>query len=154
MNIVLFRIDERFIHGQIIQGWKGLDYQHIVVISDKIAENELEKRLQLSGVPDGVTVCFYKSNQMPDMLREQAKNTKRTIILVGNISDALLIIQSGIRVNKLNLGVMSRNSFRTHVVSNSVYVSPEEMVALKQIAEMGIEVEAQGVERDTAVRLF
>ena len=154
MNIVLFRIDERFIHGQIIQGWKGLEYQHIVVINDRIAENELEKRLQFSGVPDDVTVCFYKSNQMPDMLREQAKNTKRTIILVGNIPDALLVIQSGIRVNKLNLGVMSRNSSRICVVNNAVYVSPEEMEVLRQIAEMGIEVEAQGVERDTAVRLF
>ncbi|MEK7813303.1 MAG: PTS sugar transporter subunit IIB, partial [Candidatus Desantisbacteria bacterium] len=85
---------------------------------------------------------------------EQAKNTKRTIILVGNIPDALLVIQSGIRVNKLNLGVMSRNSSRICVVNNAVYVSPEEMEVLRQIAEMGIEVEAQGVERDTAVRLF
>ncbi|MDI6780697.1 MAG: PTS sugar transporter subunit IIB [bacterium] len=154
MNIVLFRIDERFIHGQIIQGWKGLEYQHIVVISDRIAGNDLERRLQLSGVPDNVTVCFYKRQEMPDMAREQAKNTRRSIILVGSVEDALLVIQTGIRVNKLNLGVMSRNSSRTCVVSNAVYVSPEEMESLKQIAKMGIEVEAQGVERDTAVRLF
>ncbi len=154
MNIVLFRIDERFIHGQIIQGWKGLEYQHIVVISDRMAGDELEKRLQLSGVLDNVTACFYKSNQMPEMAMDQAKNTKRTIILVGNVEDAILVIQSGIRVNKLNLGVMSRNSSRTHVVSPAVYVSPEEMESLKQISMMGIEVEAQGVERDTAVRLF
>jgi PTS system mannose-specific IIB component len=154
MNIVLFRIDERFIHGQTIQGWKGLEYQHIIVISDKIAGDDLERRLQLSGVPDDVTVCFYNSNQMPDMIQDQAKNTRRTIILVGNISDAFLVIQSGVRVNKLNLGVMSRNSSRTCVISNAVFVSPDEMELLKQIAEMGIEVEAQGVEKDTAVRLF
>lgn len=154
MNIVLFRIDERFIHGQIIQGWKGLEYQHIVVISDKIAGDELGKRLQLISIPDDVTVCFYNTSQMPDMVREQAKNTRRTIILVGNIKDALLVIQGGVKVNKLNLGVISRNSSRTCVLSNAVYVSPEEMKVLKQIADMGIDVEAQGVERDTAVRLF
>ncbi|MBI4777734.1 PTS sugar transporter subunit IIB [Candidatus Desantisbacteria bacterium] len=154
MNIVLFRIDERFIHGQIIQGWKGLEYQHIVVIDNKIAGDDFERQLQLIGVPDGVTAYFYNSETIPDMVMDQAKNTKRTIILVGNISDALLVVQSGVKVDKLNLGVISRNSSRTCVVSNAVFVSPEEMDVLKQIAEMGIEVEAQGVERDTAVKLF
>ncbi|MBU0702159.1 PTS sugar transporter subunit IIB [bacterium] len=154
MNIVLFRIDERFIHGQILQGWRGLEYQHIVVISDKIAEDKMGKELQLIGVPDGVTACFYNKKELPDMIRDQAKNTRRTIILVGNVEDALLVVQSGIKADRLNLGVMSRNSFRTHTVSNAVYVSPEEMDVLKQIADMGIVVEVQGVERDAAVRLF
>ncbi|MFH1096161.1 MAG: PTS sugar transporter subunit IIB [Candidatus Desantisbacteria bacterium] len=154
MNIVLFRIDERFIHGQIIQGWKGLEYQHIAVINDKIAKDTVSKQLQLIGVPDGVTACFYSRDEMHDMIRDQAKNTKRTIILVGNVEDALLVIQGGVKINRLNLGVMSCNSSRTHVVSNAVYVSVLELELLQQIAGMGIAVEAQGVERDMIVKVF
>ena len=154
MNIVLFRIDDRCIHGQIIQGWKGLEYQHIVVINDEIAKDKMSKQLQLIGVPDGITVYFYNTKEIPDMIRDQAQNTRRTIILVRNVEDALLVVQNGVKVDRLNLGVMSCNSSRTHVVNNAVYVSPEELELLKQIAGMGIRVEAQGVERDTAVKLF
>ncbi len=154
MNIVLFRIDERFIHGQIIQGWKGLEYQHIIVINDEIAEDKMSKQIQLIGVPDGITACFYNKKEIPDMVRDQAKNTKRTIILVGNVEDALLVIQGGVKINRLNLGVMSCKDSRTITVNNAVYVSPDEMDVLKQIAGMGIGVEAQGVERDVPVRLF
>lgn len=45
MNIVLARIDDRFIHGQILTRWiKVHAADRIIVVSDDIAQDEMRKR--------------------------------------------------------------------------------------------------------------
>jgi mannose/fructose/N-acetylgalactosamine-specific phosphotransferase system component IIB len=52
MPIVLFRVDERLIHGQVVVGWGGpLHADRIVVVDDAIAGSPWEQELYCLGVP-------------------------------------------------------------------------------------------------------
>lgn len=44
MNITVFRIDERLIHGQIVTAWlQYADAKQIVVVDDNAAKNSLRQ---------------------------------------------------------------------------------------------------------------
>jgi PTS system mannose-specific IIB component/fructoselysine and glucoselysine-specific PTS system IIB component len=44
MSIVLFRVDERLIHGQVVVGWGAeLHPDRIIVVDDEIAHSQWEQ---------------------------------------------------------------------------------------------------------------
>ena len=55
MPVVLVRIDDRLVHGQVVEGWlKAIRATHIVVASDPVAADETQKALYLLAVPQGI----------------------------------------------------------------------------------------------------
>ena len=53
MAIVLFRVDERLIHGQVVVGWgTRLHPNRIVVVDDDLAVSPWEQDLYTLGLPD------------------------------------------------------------------------------------------------------
>ena len=55
MNIVLNRIDERLIHGQVLISWaKKLSVRQILIVDDRAAEDVLEKTVLSLSVPMGI----------------------------------------------------------------------------------------------------
>jgi mannose/fructose/N-acetylgalactosamine-specific phosphotransferase system component IIB len=154
MNIVLFRIDERLIHGQVIQGWRRLEYHHIIIFNDRIADNEMEKQLQVIGVPEGITVTFARRDELSKVIKKENISSKNILFLVESPADALYAIKNGVKVDKVNIGILTKKSPRIHQINNAVFVSDEEMDILKEISDMGIIVEAQGVPTDEPVVLF
>ena len=46
MAVKIVRIDDRLIHGQIVQGWlKTIDVDKILIVSDEVANDEMQKIL-------------------------------------------------------------------------------------------------------------
>jgi mannose/fructose/N-acetylgalactosamine-specific phosphotransferase system component IIB len=59
MPIVLCRVDERLIHGQVVVGWgTNLHVRRIVVADDELADSAWEQELYRAGVPDEVRPSF------------------------------------------------------------------------------------------------
>ncbi len=59
MPVVLYRIDERLIHGQVVMGWgPQLGVEHYVVVDDELATSEWEQDLYRLGLPDATTADF------------------------------------------------------------------------------------------------
>jgi mannose/fructose/N-acetylgalactosamine-specific phosphotransferase system component IIB len=64
MSLVLVRIDDRLIHGQVVGGWLPvIQAERIVVVSDRAAGDSLQTGLMRMAVPDGVTVDVFSVNQ-------------------------------------------------------------------------------------------
>ena len=58
MTLVLCRVDDRLIHGQVIVGWgQPLGIQRIVLADDDVARSEWEQDLYRMAVPQG-TECL------------------------------------------------------------------------------------------------
>jgi mannose/fructose/N-acetylgalactosamine-specific phosphotransferase system component IIB len=59
MPIVLHRVDERLIHGQVVVGWGAqLHAARIVVVDDDIAASEWEQDLYCLGLPPEIAPEF------------------------------------------------------------------------------------------------
>ena len=59
MTIKIVRIDDRLIHGQIVQGWlKTVDVDKILIISDEVAGDEMQQILLSMAVPSSVKLVI------------------------------------------------------------------------------------------------
>ena len=54
MSVLLFRVDERLIHGQVVVGWaRRLHPRRIIVVDDDVAADPNEQSIYRTGLPEG-----------------------------------------------------------------------------------------------------
>ncbi|HXD48268.1 MAG TPA: PTS sugar transporter subunit IIB, partial [Gemmatimonadaceae bacterium] len=62
MTLVLYRIDDRLIHGQVVVGWgQPLDIGFIVLVDDTVAASDWEQELYRMAVPPEMEVYFHST---------------------------------------------------------------------------------------------
>ena len=60
-NIVLTRIDDRLIHGQVVTAWiKQYPINKILIIDDELSQNRLMERIYKAAAPMGVLRLSYQ----------------------------------------------------------------------------------------------
>ncbi len=68
MNIVLVRIDDRFIHGQILEAWiPYLDAQAVIVANDCLASDDFQKAIMAMAIPDRIFFQIISINEAPKL---------------------------------------------------------------------------------------
>ena len=86
MSIVLFRVDERLIHGQVVVGWAELHPNRIVVVDDDIADSQWEQELYAMGLPSEVASEFEPVAAARAMLAEWRRGNERVIVLTRDLA--------------------------------------------------------------------
>ena len=62
-NIVLSRIDERLIHGQVGVQWVGFAGANLVLVAnDEVAEDPVQQNLMEMVLAEGIAVRFWSSS--------------------------------------------------------------------------------------------
>jgi len=143
--ILLTRIDDRLIHGQVTVGWgEVLKPDRIILANDEVASNEWEQELYRAAVPPEMEVCVTSVEDAAAILSEEEHNGKRTILLVDSPQDILRLLHSGAYIGKVNVGGLH---FRegTRALLPFVYVDEDDLNALSILCQQGICVECQDV---------
>ncbi len=84
MTIVLNRIDDRLIHGQVVVGWgQPLDVKFIVLVDDAVAESDWEQELYRMGVPPEMEVRFHSVADAARLLDGYRTDGRAGIVLTG-----------------------------------------------------------------------
>jgi mannose/fructose/N-acetylgalactosamine-specific phosphotransferase system component IIB len=127
MKKIIFRVDDRLIHGQVIEGWiKYFKINHVYLVNDRVAGDPLQKMIYGSSLPPGteLTVCSIE-----DFMK--SFNSRRTIkeyilVLLENVDD-LYTIKEMINENiYINIGCVACREHKIEV-SNTVFLNPEEI---------------------------
>ena len=152
MTLVLHRIDDRLIHGQVVVGWgQPLDIGFIVLVDDAIAANEWEQELYRMGVPDEMEVFFHDTASAVARLAVYRGDERAGILLTGDIDTMQrLVDQGGIRT--VNLGGIHHKPGRTQRM-RYVFLTDAEADSLRTLAAGGVAVTAQDVPTARAVPL-
>lgn len=81
-NILLTRIDNRLIHGQVGVTWTmTLGANLILVADDEVAENELQKQLMaVTADSSGAGVRFFTVQKTIDVIHKAAEHQKIFIV--------------------------------------------------------------------------
>jgi mannose/fructose/N-acetylgalactosamine-specific phosphotransferase system component IIB len=144
MSVVLFRIDERLIHGQVVVGWGGeLHPDHIVVIDDALAASEWEQELYCLGLPPEVTAEFVGLDTARALLDEWQRGGRRVVVLVRDATTMLGLASGGLmQGTEVNVGGIHHAPGRREVLPY-LFLSPEESASLRELAEEGVDVSAR-----------
>jgi mannose/fructose/N-acetylgalactosamine-specific phosphotransferase system component IIB len=144
MSIVLFRVDERLIHGQVVVGWgERLNADRIVVIDDEIAHSAWEQELYCLGVPPSMEASFTTVADACRMVPLWNADSRRVIVLVRAIAPLEAIAEGDSLANiEVNLGGLHHAPGRERVLPY-LFLSTDDRQSLRRIGARGITVTAR-----------
>lgn len=145
MSLVLFRIDDRLIHGQVVVGWgQRLGIGFIVLVDDGVRANVWEQELYRMGVPPAVDVVFATVAEAAEHLAEWERDPRKGILLTGDVDTMVALCAALPEVRKVNLGGIHAREGRTERL-RYVFLTEDEAARLRELAGRGVEVTAQDV---------
>ena len=122
------RIDNRLLHGQVVQYWiPFLEVERLIIADDEAANNPAMSAVYRMAVPETVNLSVVP---VSDLAREiRANKATTTLILISDVSDAARAQVSGLSFDRLVLGNVHAAPGRTRI-TDSVYLSQEEIDSL------------------------
>jgi PTS system mannose-specific IIB component len=143
MPVVLIRIDDRLVHGQIVQGWlKSLDVDTVLVVSDSAASDKTQQILMGMALPSFIKLNVKTLKDATASLLNGDYDKEKIMVLVTQPSDVVYMLERGLKIKSLNIGGMHFISGKKQLMEN-ICVNSEEIESLKQIYSNGIEIEGR-----------
>lgn len=150
-NIVLARIDDRLIHGQVVTAWvKQTNATRIVIADDPLTNDSFMQRLLKAVAPPGIVVDILTVEAAADFLKEEPAAGENIIVLVKTPEVIEDLIQRGVALDKVILGGIGAKEGRKRFNKN-VSASPAEVECIKRIIDKGVEMYYQLVPSEKAV---
>lgn len=144
MNISVFRIDDRLIHGQIITAWIAYsDAKTIIVADDNAAKDEFTQSLLKMATPNTIDLKILSVNNTIEFLKSDTSTTK-TLLLVKAPQSAYDILEAGIKADSINIGNLNMKKGKTKILGN-FWVTSEDVEYLHKIDEKGVKLEVRAV---------
>ncbi len=125
-----FRVDNRLIHGQVIEGW--LPYTgacHLIVVNDSLAADVLRQQIMTLAVSRHIQVHFVTVADLPRVLEVCGDNS---FVLFENCQDAGMVAGEGVRIPVLNIGNIHYTQGR-HQVYPHVALSDDDIADLRRL---------------------
>jgi PTS system mannose-specific IIB component/fructoselysine and glucoselysine-specific PTS system IIB component len=141
--IVLLRIDERLIHGQVVIGWGNhLRADRFVVVDDELVSSHWEQDLYRLGA-GGAEVLFVTVAEARDRLAEWRAEPARSILLTRDVATMRRLADRGLLEGEsVNLGGVHHRPDRDELLTY-VHMSDAERRDLEAIAAAGVDVSAR-----------
>lgn len=153
LDIRLFRIDDRLIHGQIISAWiSALEVNTIVVADDKVVKDELQKMMLRMATPSNIRLKILGVKDAAPYLSDE-KNNGRVLVLVKGVEQILMLVKEGVSVKSINIGNMSMDPKKKKIYK-SIWVGDDDIKHLEELNSMGIELEVRVIPDDKRIPMF
>ena len=153
-QIVLARVDDRLIHGQVMTKWsKGMNTNALFVVDDATAKDPFMKDIYtMSTSNTGMTIKVLSIDEAVDYWNKSNFEDYKARLLFKSIAGAKEAIDKGLPVKRLNLGGIAKTKDSKFVIPN-IAVRHEDMDTLKEVESKGIEVFFQVVPDTKSVSL-
>jgi D-glucosaminate PTS system EIIB component len=154
MAIVLCRIDDRLIHGQVVIGWgRALSIDLIVLVDDQVAASDWEQELYRMAVSPEIEVRFLTVSQAAGQLGDLKSNGRRGLVLTGDLETmASLRGRSPDLVHNINLGGIHHRPGRRERLP-FLYLTDQELRSLQDLEAGGAVITAQDLPTTPPVAL-
>ncbi|MCJ2163912.1 PTS sugar transporter subunit IIB [Pseudodesulfovibrio sp. S3] len=147
--MILVRIDNRLIHGQIIEAW--LPYtgaRTLIVANDELAHDVLQQEIMSLAIPQTVNSSFVIVENVAQALSSlNADDGTEALVLFSSCVDARRAFDSGFGFAVLNIGNVHYKPGKRQV-SPSVALSDEDESCLRHLSRKGVELDFRCVPND------
>ncbi|MBE7722354.1 PTS system mannose/fructose/N-acetylgalactosamine-transporter subunit IIB [Lacrimispora indolis] len=139
-NVVLARVDDRLIHGEVVSVWApSLSVNRIVIADDGVAADKFNSRVLKALAPAGVKVNVYSVDSAGEKLKEDEIKGERIMVLAKSPITFQRLVDKGVLIREVNLGGMGLRDERIPFIKN-VSASPAEMEAMKDMRSKNVRV--------------
>ena len=150
MKIVLARIDDRFIHGQVLTRWIKIHAaDRMIVVSNEVAQDEMRKTLILSVAPSNVKASAVSISKMAKAFHSPRYEDTTAMLLFENPGDIVSLIEAGVPIEIVNVGGMRFENNRRQI-TKSVSVTEKDIKSFEQLHELGVKLELRQLPSDSS----
>jgi mannose/fructose/N-acetylgalactosamine-specific phosphotransferase system component IIB len=155
MDITLVRVDNRLIHGQILEAWLPFTQAScIMVVNDEVADDFFRETVIRMAVPRDIEVII---SGVQDFARDYTYATgqgKKAIVLFSTIADACIAFSAGFKFNKLNLGNVHHEHGEGEKIrcSSCIFLDNNDIQCVLNLMDAdGVRVELQRIPQEEPV---
>ena len=143
-NILLTRIDNRMIHGQVATQWCGvLGANLLLVANDNVATDEFRQGLMNMAAPSYAQTRFFTIEKTCAII-SKASPAQKIFIICETPQDVLRLVEGGVPIKKVNIGNMHMSEGKRQVAT-SVAVNDDDVATFRKLQELGVELEIKRV---------
>ncbi len=153
MAIVLHRVDDRLVHGQVVIGWgRPLGATRIILVDDQVAASDWEQELYRMGVPPELELEFVPVAAVAGNAPGWAVDPRPAILLTGDVATMAAVCRAAAPVGQVNLGGLHHKPGRTQRLPY-IFLSEDDCQALEELEAAGTSVTAQDLPTSAPVAL-
>ena len=142
-NILLARIDNRLVHGQIVCLWAGAVGANLIVVADdETAENEIETSvMKMAASSLGYDTRFFTIQKTIDII-DKASDDQHILLICQTPKDLRRVIEGGVKIKEVDIGNLYYDEGEEKL-TDKVSVSKEDMKDLNYIKKHVYEIYIQ-----------
>ena len=145
MPLVLVRIDDRLIHGQVVLGWaKALKPDRIVVANERVANSGWERKFYTSSVPSHIKVSFLGLEETARQLLNNLFKNESVMILFETVEDTHIVVEKGVSFENINVGGLHYRAGADELLPY-VFLTDDDRDHLRELVKHGITLTAQDI---------
>lgn len=147
-NILLTRIDNRLIHGQVATMWTGVIGANLLLVAnDAVATDEFRQGLMNMAAPAYAQTRYFSIEKTCQIIGK-ASDAQKIFIICETPQDVLRLVEGGVPIKKCNIGNMHMADGKRQVAT-TVAVDDADVAAFRKLQDLGVELEIKRVP-DTA----
>ncbi|WCE32609.1 PTS N-acetylgalactosamine transporter subunit IIB [Vibrio sp. SCSIO 43137] len=152
-NIVLSRIDERLVHGQVGVQWVGFAGANIVVVvNDEVANDEIQQSLMEMVLVEGIAIRFWTVQKTIETIHKAADRQK-ILLVCKTPKDFRMLIEGGVPIEQINVGNMHYIEGKNQI-AKTVSVDADDVDEFNKLKALGVSCTVQGVPTESATDIF
>ncbi|NPV44686.1 MAG: PTS sugar transporter subunit IIB [Firmicutes bacterium] len=153
MEIVLTRIDDRLIHGQITTTWlRQYKCDTIFVVDNQVANDPLLKRILKSTAPADIRVEALTADRAADIIINNTGNSSKVMIITKRPAAIVRLVERGVEIKNVNVGGMQPKQ-GSKKISKAVSVTEDDIRDFNALLQQGIKVEIRMIPTDKEINL-
>lgn len=150
---VIWRIDDRLIHGQVIIGWcSQLPITSLVVCDDDIASNQWEKNLLLMAAPPDIDSKIITTSEISKLANKWINGKGLVLVLLKSPFILKKLIEMGVDIETVNIGGIHYRQDRKEYLSY-LFLSEEEIDLFQELIKKGIKFVCQDLPTSSKINL-
>ena len=139
-NVVLARVDDRLIHGEVVTAWTpAMRANRIIIVDDEVAKDEFNVRVVKALAPAGTKCFVYTVEKAAERLMVPGAAGERIIVLTKSPTTFYRLIKAGVPFKEVNLGGAGIRGARKPFINN-VSLDPEEVKSCEEMLKAGCRV--------------
>lgn len=143
-NILLTRIDNRLVHGQVGVTWVNhLGANLILVANDEVSQDAVQQNLMEMVVPDAIGIRFFSIQKTIDVINKAAAR-QLIFVVCKTPQDVVRLVEGGVPIKNVNIGNMHFSEGKEQI-SSTVCLDENDKQAFRRLKELGVELEIRRV---------
>lgn len=147
-GIVLVRIDDRLIHGQVMTSWLNFTGANkIMIIDDGVAADAFMKNVLKTCIPANIKLATFTADKAAERLKKGFAGDK-CIVLVKYPETLHRLMKLGVIFDDINIGGMGVSGTRTKFFRN-ISASEEEKRMMRELIDAGSRIHVRIIAEDS-----